>query len=355
MIKAALMKSRQSMTGISDPGTSTATSSNRVVWADLARCVAIFLIVLRHLCPGYYDSKEISDVLFTNIFVAMTEWCLPVLVMISGAFLLNPQKEFRIKNFYQKNILRLFTALCFWSVIYGIYNVCTTPNTSWTFFSVIGPIFYKRLPWYHLWFMYMIIGLYVVVPFLRICVKFSSRKYFVYFLFLFFAVNTIEFWNQFMPKLNFSIPAITSYLGYFVLGFILYNQQVSQRIRRLIYVLCFLSVVFIVLLHLYNHQCPRTYINATNNPFVIILSIGAFLSFKYSNISHRHLCIIQTLSKLSFGVYLVHDLFIQFLHFDFLPDVAIVVISLKGIVVICCSLLVTYILNKIPFIGKYIS
>ena len=332
------------------PGT-----SQRVVWADLVRFLAIFIIVLRHICPAFYDSEKTSDILFVNIFVAMTEWCLPVLVMISGAFILNPKKKFSIKTFYKKNVLRLFTALCFWSIIYGVYSVCTHPNSSWTLFSIIGPIFYKRLPWYHLWFMYMIIGLYLVVPFLRLCVQYSSRKYLEYFLLLFFAVNTIEFWNEFMPELNFSIPVITSYLGYFVAGYYFFNYDISKKVRHVIYSLCFLSVAFIVMLHLRTGQCPRTYINATNNPFVIILSIGAFLSFKYSNLNFKHVGLIKELSKLSFGVYLVHDLFIQFIQFDFFSNSPFVIIPLKGLAVICCSLLVSFAINKIPVAGKYIS
>ncbi len=275
--------------------------------------------------------------------------------MISGMFVLNPNKKFDTKRFYKKNVLRLFTALCFWSIAYGLYGVCSNPNSSWTLFSIIGPVFYKRLPWYHLWFMYMIIGLYVLVPLLRVFIKNASRRNLEYFVVLFFVANSIAFWNEFMPKLNFSLPEVTSYLGYFILGYYLLNYEFSKRTRNLIYILSLFSVAFIVLLHLKMDAPPRTYISATNNPFVIIIASGAFLLFKYSNLKEgKCYGVIKELSKLSFGVYLVHDFFIQFIQLDFLPGSAWVVIPIKGILVILCSLVVIFVLSKIPVVKKYL-
>lgn len=270
---------------------------------------------------------------------------------------LNPEKKFNIKKFYKKNVLRLFIALCFWSILYGLYGVLTKTGegSSWTIFSIVGPIFYKRLPWYHLWFMYMILGLYFVVPIIRVFIQAANKKDLKYVILLFFIVNTISFWNEFMPDLNFSIPVITSYLGYFILGHYLYHYDISEKTRKLIYWLSFASVVFIVLLHIISGASPRTYINATNNPFVIIISAGAFLSFKHSKSKlFNNANIWKQLSILSFGIYLVHDFFIQFIHLDFLPDCSLIVVPIKGVAVILCSLTVTYVIKKIPFLGKYI-
>ena len=86
--------------------------NKRVAYLDLLRILAIFAVIFQHFCPGYYNADDFNKNA-VNIMVSLTDWCVPVFVMISGALLLNPQKEFSVKRFFKKNVLRIFVASIF--------------------------------------------------------------------------------------------------------------------------------------------------------------------------------------------------------------------------------------------------
>ena len=102
----------------------------RTVWIDLLRVSAICLMMLYHLCgkgmwwatTEQYQTSFFSVEYRTLIFFHMiSRICIPVLLMISGMFLLDPEKELSIKKLFAHNILRIFLSLVFWNALYSIY------------------------------------------------------------------------------------------------------------------------------------------------------------------------------------------------------------------------------------------
>ena len=89
---------------------------------DLLRILAAFTVVMLHVSPqAYLDVKIVSAP--WNVMNAITGlccWNVSAFFMLSGAFLLAPQKAMSTRTLYRKNIARLATAFVFWSAVYAL-------------------------------------------------------------------------------------------------------------------------------------------------------------------------------------------------------------------------------------------
>ena len=106
-----------------------------------------------------------------GIYSAVTWHAVPVFVMISGSLFLS--REITIKELYRKYIFRIAAAFVFWSAVYAVRSYLKEGSlfSAWDLF-VAGN--------YHLWFLPMIIGLYMIVPFMKVIAESEVlTKYFL--------------------------------------------------------------------------------------------------------------------------------------------------------------------------------
>ena len=118
-----------------------------------------------------------------NFYECMVRWAVPVFVMVSGMFFLNPQKEITLSKLYRKNIFRIVMALITWGVFYRslsitkmifIDKVCNKELTVGILKQCSTFVFGHA--WYHLLFLYMIIGLYILVPLIRVFTTYAIKN-----------------------------------------------------------------------------------------------------------------------------------------------------------------------------------
>ena len=105
--------------------------------------------------------------------------------------------------------------------------------------------------WYHLWFLYMIIGLYILVPLIRVFTTYATKKQYHYLFILYFLFGSLLPLLQGVLilvddrlKISFSIKELMGFAGYFILGYYLFRYDLSHRVKKWIYVLTGLSGVF---------------------------------------------------------------------------------------------------------------
>lgn len=270
-------------------------------------------------------------------------------------FTLAPEKDLPNKKLIHK-ILHLAVALCFWSIVYGIFYYTIQHDGSYTVMSIIGPIVWKRLPWYHLWFLYMIIGLYILTPLLRSWIKNASNNNIKYFLLLCLLFNTITWINHFLPaKIHHLLPSISAFVGYYVLGYYLSKVTIKRTSRHILYTLSVISCFFIIFTNQITGEQPHSY-DINSCPLVAIMSMGVFVGMMNLPISLKcNSKLLATLSSLTLGIYLVHDIFIHLIRIPYILDFAWGTIILKAVVIYILSAIVTFLLQRIPIIGKYIT
>jgi surface polysaccharide O-acyltransferase-like enzyme len=189
----------------------------RIVYADMLRLVAIFFVVLIHACTLYMYDYNLNLRIWsqTLIFDSFSRWCLPIFFMLSGMFLLNPKKEEPLSVFYKKRFATVLIPFITWTIIYAFRKSDVEGGLSvLSAFKIAlsGPIYY------HLWFVYTLVGLYLITPVIRIFVKHASDTELKYFLSLWFVFNSLTaiLQNHFHISIGYDISYFTGYLGFFV-------------------------------------------------------------------------------------------------------------------------------------------
>ncbi|WP_270657914.1 acyltransferase [Eubacterium callanderi] len=336
----------------------------RVVYADALRVFSIFFVIMVHIIFMIWSDisiwyRPIKIILF---YGGIARPCVPLFVMVSGMFFLDPQKSYS-KEHLKKHIIRITKIFVFWSAFYVIFSFAKRGN-----FDITIKTLYSFLNgYYHLWFLFMLIGLYLITPILRIIVKHGDEKLIKYFLLLSFIVAllvpTITIIPQFSPlrkyisKFYLYIPA--GFTFYYLIGYHLKSRP--QKRTRLIYCLGLVGAVITILGTYYCSKFTGTlkefyYGYLTVN--VAFMAIAIFVFFKnHANYFDKFKKIICRLSKLTLGVYLIHPCIIEILEkcgLTALRYPAIISIPLNTLLVFIISMLLSYFISKIPFIRQFI-
>ena len=292
-----------------------------------------------------------------------------IFVMISGALFLNGNHS--IEKIYKKSIARIVLAFVFWSMIYTAVSMAVT--------HLRGKQALKEflLGHYHMWFLFMIVGLYMIVPLLKQIV--SSMELVKYFLLLSLvfafvipqtiAVVSLKFpgvgslANNMIGKMAFHFTL--GYAGYFIAGYYLSKIELSKRMKGIIYFLglcgLLLTIVSTSILSASQKKADvMFYGNLTVNTLVESIAVFVLAKDLFSGriVRDKIKDVLGVLSKYSFGAYLIHALVLEELGrlfglhtLSFFPVVSVPVIS---IIVFVVSFVLSGILNHIPFIKKVV-
>ncbi len=265
---------------------------NRISWIDASRLIAMFGVILIHIAgPVFYDYRTIPlhAFLTANAIDSLARVSVPLFIMLSGALLLRKDTSISIVGI-GKRILRVLFPLIFWSFIY-VFWINYWTGKSLDFFGELSRI--EQAPvMYHLWFIYMIIGIYILLPILRVISNalISYRKFAIYFFALWFVVNSITIYYPivFISQLNLS--NFLNWSGYFILGYYLTNSKwlgaISWRLNALVFF--FASLCTFCLSWYFNALSPTPTEIAFIyfSPNVLIASSAAFLWLMQLNAFH---------------------------------------------------------------------
>ncbi len=349
--------------------------NKRIIYFDYLRVFAIIAVIFIHVSAQNWQNSDVKGFSWNvfNIFDSAVRWAVPVFVMISGSLFLS--KEADIKKIYSKNILRMIIVYFVWSVFYAFAMPFLTGNTQdFSYTTVIEDIIKGS---YHMWFIPMIIGLYICIPIIKQIVESKIvAKYFlvISFIFAFIWPQFFDFSNDFIGGRftagiyaldnvisNMHMELVLGFSFYFILGYFLANLELNQKHRTVVYVLGIVGFISTVLLTLFsswklNEPNIKYYSEFSIN--VLFEALAVFVCFKYGKFENDKLnSLILKLSKYSFGVYIVHVFIIELLKYfglntlSFNPVISVIIISL---ITTFLSNIISFILNKIPKISKWI-
>ena len=316
--------------------------SGRIAYIDYLRVVACFLVMLVHASENFYGTDNSVGlasncsmllnesnrfwVAFYDGFVART--CVP-LFMIASAFLLVPMKPGTgMGSFSKKRFARILPPWIFFSLLY-----CLLPLL-WGGMSIEQSLAdLKHLPFNfpsmagHLWFMYPLVSLYLIIPVVSPWLEKASAKEELIFLGIFGLSTFIPWIHRFLyPEIwgecfwnGFTMLWYCSgYLGYLVMAhYIRVHLDWSRRRRAITGALCFLAGSAFTGWAFWHAGTPGILIETPKlewawefcMPNVVIAAFGAFLLF--SCIERKESpAFISGLSRLTFGMYLMHMFFL---------------------------------------------
>ena len=337
--------------------------SGRIPYLDGLRVFAIVAVVTVHVTCMFYTNAGISDWYAACTYGSLVRWCVPVFCMISGALFLT-KKELSLGSLYSRYIKRIVIAFLFWSTIYAILY-SSHPFSAKEF---IGNIAHGH---YHLWFLFMICGLYIALPILRLI--FANRIVLRYFLMVSFIVAfVIPFFfdishsfgiiENFIERLEhgynrMGLHLFFGFTSYFLWGGVLKTYELCPQRRRVLYatgVFCgFLIVILTSLLHQRNGTGVNEVFYNYTGLLVFVLSISIFIYGRYSRwFEQLSKTVLTKISDLVFGVYLIHIIILDNMM-RIMPDIRLSVwleIPLITLCVFSISLVVVWLLKKyVPY------
>ncbi|MBP8912394.1 MAG: acyltransferase family protein, partial [Phycisphaerae bacterium] len=205
--------------------------SRSIQYINKLRILSIYLVVTAHVTIGL--TMPLTPLTFnwwlgTAIFYAC--FCsIPLFVMISGALLLDPSREESPREFYRKRMIRVGVPLVVWSIVYLFVRAFIDKEH-----LTVGRIFELILtadPYYHLWFLYMVVGLYLVTPVLRTFVHHATQqeRVFVIILILILANAYGQADNVLWQNQRSIFTLFIPYIAFYLLGFELSRIDPRRR------------------------------------------------------------------------------------------------------------------------------
>lgn len=330
---------------------------------DLLRIASMFLVIVIHVancfCRDYATISSMSY-FFACLFNMLARVSVPIFFMISGALLIGKKQT---KEKYLKRIIKMVIVLAIWTFVYYIWEILYLGNTPNNIFSLLyGP---DRAM---LWFMYAIIALYIALPFIHKMMKNLTKKEEDLFiiLWLFFSGVSYIFKLIVSPESEYPIPIVsgTYYLGYFIIGHILYkrinkfkDKEKLKEYNKPLLLVFGISNVIMLIATLIGSEVINGYFDklfAYRNIFLVLSSISVYLlvliNFKYE---------VKWLDKIapySLGIYLVHGIILNIFYYElgFTNLPALITIPVISIMLFGIAYGLIYLLKKIPKLNEYI-
>lgn len=339
----------------------------RVAWIDSARIIACFFALIVHTSAGAVMGIENTSSPYWwmgNLINSFARWALPVFVMVSGALLLNSARYEPIALFYKKRASRIIIPLIAWTVFYLLFTYFGKlfAYGEQTSLWVLGRSFLYGYPYYHLWYLYMIIGLYFFVPFLLKVTRQSSHTELMVLCAGLFVFSIIG--NVYMTYfISYHIPSVFTfiyYLPYFLAGHIISRMEYEPPVWLLwtIFGVSGLLNSIGYYLSFSPERASDGYFCNCLNVTVIPMALSVMFLLKKVNLSFIKAPAVTRLAALSLGIYVIHPFFLNVLRFfgvtaeSFYPLLSIPLIALFVFIV---SLTASLVIGKIPWLKRTIG
>lgn len=347
------------------------SAKNNILWVDFVKVAAMFAVVFLHVAaPLLNHFNEIIRPYWWigNIYDSAVRMCVPLFFMVSGYLLLGKTES--LTTFFAKRIRKVLIPLVVWSIFYILWRIVYEKEALTLSLRLIFETFLTPT-YYHLWFLYAIISVYLFVPILRLIVQNGGQQYLHYFIALWIlAASVIPLFEKVTGvyrTYDSSLPY--GYVGYLVIGYLLGQREFGKRALVATFFVAVVSVgataVGTYFFTIQNGGNFDGYLYWYLTPNVLLLAISTFILLKHLAENFNFLRnetavnVIKRLSVAGLGIYLIHpallellgrgDLGIELGAFSGNP---LFWVPITAVVAFSLSFVVTIILKKIPIVEK---
>ena len=325
--------------------------NQHIVWLDVVRFIAMFTVVCCHCTDpfNFYPgtAPNIGEIkLWGAIYGSVLRPCVPLFVMITGALLLPVRGD--ASTFYKKRIPRVFYPFLIWSVLYNLFPWITgllglNPQIILDFFPYAGeevmqqsfsvsleyilmiPFNFSILA-VHMWYIYLLIGLYLYLPVFSAWVEKASERAKLMCLLAWGVTLLLPYYYEFVSNYLWGtcswnsfgmLYAFAGFNGYLLLGHYLKNLEWSLKKTLAIgipmfavgYAVTFLGFRHITALPEYTDEMLELFFTYCSLN-VVMMTIPVFMLAKKVKVnSERMKKALANLTVCGFGIYMIHYFF----------------------------------------------
>ena len=330
--------------------TQNSIADNRMVWLDVVRCVAMLMVIGVHCIDPFYISPTMRVIPeythWAAIYGSLLRPSVPLFVMMTGLLLL-PVRQQPLGTFYKKRIFRVLFPFLIWSVLYSMFPWFTgllgLPK------EIIGDFFcytqghesqslidslkdVAMIPFNfshkenHMWYIYLLIGLYLYLPVFSAWVEKASEKAKLWFLLAWGVSTLLPYYYQFVSPYVWGgcswnsfnmLYYFAGFNGYLLLGHYLRNHDWSLNKILLVgipmfligYVVTFFGFRYVTALPEYSEELLELFFTYCSLN-VVMMTVPVFLLMKKVDVrSEKIKSLLANLTTCGFGIYMVHYFF----------------------------------------------
>lgn len=330
-------------------------SDNRIVWLDVIRCVAMIMVIGVHCIDPFYISPTMRAIPeythWAAIYGSLLRPSVPLFVMMTGLLLL-PVKKQPLGKFYEKRIYRVLFPFLIWSVLYSMFpwvtGVLGLPK------EIIGDFFcytqgqesqslidslkdVAMIPFNfshkenHMWYIYLLIGLYLYMPFFSAWIENADRKTKRAFLLIWIISLFIPYLKEYVANCLFERSGyvfgtdtwnefglfyyFAGFNGYLLLGH--YVKKGNDWSLMKTFILCILMFAVGYYITYTGFSTTASNPNATEtemelfftfcSPNVLLMTLATFLLLQKVVITNSTVIkVLANMTQCGFGIYMVH-------------------------------------------------
>lgn len=330
-------------------------SDNRIVWLDVIRCVAMIMVIGVHCIDPFYISPTMRAIPeythWAAIYGSLLRPSVPLFVMMTGLLLL-PVKKQPLGKFYKKRIYRVLFPFLIWSVLYSMFpwvtGVLGLPK------EIIGDFFcytqgqesqslidslkdVAMIPFNfshkenHMWYIYLLIGLYLYMPFFSAWIENADRKTKRAFLLIWIISLFIPYLKEYVANCLFERSRyvfgtdtwnefglfyyFAGFNGYLLLGH--YVKKGNDWSLMKTFILCILMFAVGYYITYTGFSTTASNPNATEtemelfftfcSPNVLLMTLATFLLLQKVVITNSTVIkVLANMTQCGFGIYMVH-------------------------------------------------
>lgn len=330
-------------------------SDNRIVWLDVIRCVAMIMVIGVHCIDPFYISPTMRAIPeythWAAIHGSLLRPSVPLFVMMTGLLLL-PVKKQPLGKFYKKRIYRVLFPFLIWSVLYSMFpwvtGVLGLPK------EIIGDFFcytqgqesqslidslkdVAMIPFNfshkenHMWYIYLLIGLYLYMPFFSAWIENADRKTKRAFLLIWIISLFIPYLKEYVANCLFERSGyvfgtdtwnefglfyyFAGFNGYLLLGH--YVKKGNDWSLMKTFILCILMFAVGYYITYTGFSTTASNPNATEtemelfftfcSPNVLLMTLATFLLLQKVVITNSTVIkVLANMTQCGFGIYMVH-------------------------------------------------
>ena len=331
---------------------------------DLLRILCAVVIIGIHVNALYVTNMETYGTFtwwMSNIIYICGRFATPIFFMISGYLTLNSKKNLNIKTFYTSKFKKVVIPFAIWTCIYILYDQINYNN------SIDMILFVKRFvvgilgseQYYHLWFFYSLIIMYLITPILiKVLDNLSDKDMMLIIIFFIMQNSIINTIGTILDyKSQWNIPLGDFGLVYYLIGGYIGKVGVSyiNKYKKKIYLTSIISLIVSILInYIYTGISGNMSETLGSRSFftAAITSLAIFIfvfNIDFDRVGFKVKNNIRNIAKYGLGVYLIHPIIIEYTQRIILYK-NVFSMTIEFIISVIISYISVYIIKKLPIV-----
>lgn len=331
-------------------------NKNEIIYLDILKIFACLMVIINHTNILMLENNTFENTTFYCIMYSLCKVGVGIFLMTTGTLVLDKNYSYRK---IIKCIIRVFVPAIILSFLFYIEN---TTMHDINIIQFLKSILYEPYiePY---WYIYALIGIYLVLPFIQKMVKNFSNKDYIIFILIFLIIptliNFLKIYTKFNINSSIQAPFFPIIIATVICGNYISKIKTSKKkliISTTIFIISYIIMFLSMYLPYLDHGEISYALDYWDAFPVILMTISLFYIVRHllkkKKYSKKTSHIIKTITSTTFGIYLIHiklnykiyKLGVMQTLFDF--NAIIGIITLDIMIFITCMIL-TYIFKKI--------